>query len=96
MLRNAPPFAAWCVADPGPTLRQLRPGSAAHRFTLRRVRDTRVQLSSEQLRNGSPGSRILEPDRVSDTGSPMPHTSALLGFALVCLGLVLTPGPNMI
>src|SRR5256885_4055813 len=26
----------------------------------------------------------------------MPHTSALLGFALVCLGLVLTPGPNMI
>lgn len=26
----------------------------------------------------------------------MPHTSALLGFTLVCLGLVLTPGPNMI
>ncbi len=26
----------------------------------------------------------------------MPSTSALLGFALVCLGLVLTPGPNMI
>ena len=26
----------------------------------------------------------------------MPHTSALLGFALVCLGIVLTPGPNMI
>src|SRR3954462_9653677 len=26
----------------------------------------------------------------------MPHTSALLGFALVCLGLVLTPGPNMV
>ena len=26
----------------------------------------------------------------------MPHTPALLGFALVCLGLVLTPGPNMI
>ena len=26
----------------------------------------------------------------------MPHISALLGFALVCLGLVLTPGPNMI
>ena len=25
----------------------------------------------------------------------MPHTSALLGFALVCLGMVLTPGPNM-
>jgi threonine/homoserine/homoserine lactone efflux protein len=26
----------------------------------------------------------------------MPNTSALLGFALVSLGLVLTPGPNMI
>src|SRR5687768_8940834 len=26
----------------------------------------------------------------------MPHLSALLGFALVCLGMVLTPGPNMI
>lgn len=26
----------------------------------------------------------------------MPHSSALLGFALVSLGLVLTPGPNMI
>ncbi|WGR99020.1 LysE family translocator [Bradyrhizobium sp. ISRA443] len=26
----------------------------------------------------------------------MPHTSALLGFALICLGMVLTPGPNMI
>ncbi len=25
----------------------------------------------------------------------MPSTSALLSFALVCLGLVLTPGPNM-
>ncbi|MBR0697313.1 LysE family translocator [Bradyrhizobium lablabi] len=26
----------------------------------------------------------------------MPHTSALLGFALVSFGMVLTPGPNMI
>lgn len=26
----------------------------------------------------------------------MPHTSALLAFALVSLGMVLTPGPNMI
>ncbi|KJC39208.1 lysine transporter LysE [Bradyrhizobium sp. LTSP885] len=25
----------------------------------------------------------------------MPHISALLGFALVCFGMVLTPGPNM-
>jgi threonine/homoserine/homoserine lactone efflux protein len=26
----------------------------------------------------------------------MPHTSTLLGFALISLGIVLTPGPNMI
>src|SRR5438445_10086198 len=26
----------------------------------------------------------------------MPHLAAFLGFALVCLGMVLTPGPNMI
>jgi threonine/homoserine/homoserine lactone efflux protein len=26
----------------------------------------------------------------------MPHTSSLLAFALVCVGMVLTPGPNMI
>ena len=26
----------------------------------------------------------------------MPHLAALLGFALVSFGLVLTPGPNMI
>lgn len=26
----------------------------------------------------------------------MPHTSSLLAFALVSLGMVLTPGPNMI
>src|SRR5258707_8955471 len=26
----------------------------------------------------------------------MPHLSSLLGFALVSLGIVLTPGPNMI
>src|ERR1700684_1141228 len=26
----------------------------------------------------------------------MPHLTALLGFALISLGMVLTPGPNMI
>ena len=26
----------------------------------------------------------------------MPHATALLGFALISLGIVLTPGPNMI
>src|SRR6476469_1413957 len=30
------------------------------------------------------------------TSLPMPHLSSLLGFALVSLGMVLTPGPNMI
>jgi len=26
----------------------------------------------------------------------MPHIATLLGFALISLGVVLTPGPNMI
>src|SRR6476469_3692973 len=30
------------------------------------------------------------------TSLPMPHLSSLLGFALVSLGMVLTPGPTMI
>src|SRR5258708_40110510 len=30
------------------------------------------------------------------TSPPMPHLASLIGFALVSLGLVLTPGPNMI
>ena len=34
---------------------------------------------------------------LSPTASPaMPHITALIGFALVSLGMVLTPGPNMI
>src|SRR5215510_1476959 len=37
------------------------------------------------------GRRIIGKRRIE-----MPHTTALLGFALVCLGMVLTPGPNMI
>ncbi len=35
--------------------------------------------------------------RAFTLASPIvPHLPALLGFALVCLGMVLTPGPNMI
>jgi threonine/homoserine/homoserine lactone efflux protein len=34
--------------------------------------------------------------RVPACESAMPHLSALLGFALISLGMVLTPGPNMI
>src|SRR5258708_25458497 len=30
------------------------------------------------------------------TSPQMPHLTSLLGFALVSLGMVLTPGPNMI
>lgn len=54
-----------------------------------------MELYSEQLRDGDAIPRILESNHLPH-GSPMPHTSALLGFALVSLGLVLTPGPNMI
>jgi threonine/homoserine/homoserine lactone efflux protein len=40
-------------------------------------------------------SRTLEP-RSTSRESAMPHIATLLGFALVSLGIVLTPGPNMI
>src|SRR5258705_13332577 len=33
--------------------------------------------------------------RISRLRASMPHLASLLGFALVSLGLVLTPGPNM-
>src|SRR4030081_3175675 len=34
--------------------------------------------------------------RIPPVSPDMPHLSALLGFALVSLGMVLTPGPNLI
>src|SRR6185437_14020336 len=34
--------------------------------------------------------------RIPSASPVMPHFSALLGFALISLGMVLTPGPNMI
>jgi len=41
MLRSAPPFAAWCAADPGSIAAAVGPGSAEQRQeTLHRVRDT--------------------------------------------------------
>jgi threonine/homoserine/homoserine lactone efflux protein len=40
-------------------------------------------------------SRALE-SRIPSRESSMPHLTTLLGFALVSLGMVLTPGPNMI
>lgn len=40
-------------------------------------------------------SRALEP-RIPSRESLMPHITTLLGFVLVALGMVLTPGPNMI
>jgi threonine/homoserine/homoserine lactone efflux protein len=48
------------------------------------------------LRNGVAAGCGLENRRISARESPMPHFASLLGFALVSLGLVLTPGPNMI
>ncbi len=47
------------------------------------------------LRNDMRASRALE--RTYPRASlPMPHMTTLLAFALVSLGIVLTPGPNMI
>src|SRR5712691_6398065 len=40
--------------------------------------------------------RARKPAHLPPTSPPMPHLTSLLGFALVSLGLVLTPGPNMI
>jgi threonine/homoserine/homoserine lactone efflux protein len=41
---------------------------------------------------------IAAHDKFSSSSNeiPMPHLTSLLGFALVSLGMVLTPGPNMI
>jgi threonine/homoserine/homoserine lactone efflux protein len=50
------------------------------------------------LRHGIAGPLTLkqEPSSSRESKSEMPHTTALLGFALISFGLVLTPGPNMI
>lgn len=52
-------------------------------------------LLREQFQHGRATDNTLEVC-VSLARPNMPHTSALLGFALICLGMVLTPGPNMI
>jgi threonine/homoserine/homoserine lactone efflux protein len=49
-----------------------------------------------QLRNGLAAHRTLENTGNSPASPDMPATSALLGFAMIAFGLVLTPGPNMI
>jgi threonine/homoserine/homoserine lactone efflux protein len=40
--------------------------------------------------------RALEARKFLPASPAMPHLTSLLGFALVSLGIVLTPGPNMI
>jgi threonine/homoserine/homoserine lactone efflux protein len=40
--------------------------------------------------------RALETRKFLPASPAMPHLTSLLGFALVSLGIVLTPGPNMI
>jgi threonine/homoserine/homoserine lactone efflux protein len=49
-----------------------------------------------QLRNGIAATRALDNARPRAASPAMPHFSALLGFALISFGMVLTPGPNMI
>src|ERR1700687_6454858 len=48
------------------------------------------------LRNGVLPRCALENAQIPLASPPMPHLTSLLGFALVSLGMVLTPGPNMI
>jgi threonine/homoserine/homoserine lactone efflux protein len=49
-----------------------------------------------ELRNGFVARHALENACPQPHESTMPHLSALLGFALISFGMVLTPGPNMI
>ena len=49
MLRSTPQLVAWCAADPGSMLPGMGPGSAAHHFVLRRVRDTRPRYLTKHI-----------------------------------------------
>src|SRR6267378_1793934 len=55
-----------------------------------------MNCSRCNLRNDIAMLRALEMRKFSPRVLPMPHLTSLLGFALVSLGIVLTPGPNMI
>src|SRR6195256_844872 len=56
-----------------------------------------MNCSRCNLRNDIAILRALETRKISPPRVlPMPHLTSLLGFALVSLGIGLTPGPNMI
>src|SRR5260370_29381916 len=55
-----------------------------------------MNCSRCNLRNDIAMLPALETRKFRPRVFPMPHLPALLGFALVSLGIVLTPGPNMI
>src|ERR1700710_1196271 len=56
----------------------------------------RPNCSRCNLRNDITVGRALKTCTLLFTSLRMPHLSSLLGFALLSLGMVLTPGPNMI
>ena len=55
-----------------------------------------MNCSRCNLRNDIAMLRALEMRKFRLRVLPVPHLTSLLGFALVSLGIVLTPGPNMI
>src|SRR6266700_6327452 len=55
-----------------------------------------MNCSRCNLRNDIAMLRALETRKFRLRVLPVPHLTSLLGFALVSLGIVLTPGPNMI
>src|SRR6202171_5628940 len=55
-----------------------------------------MNCSRCNLRNDIAMLRALEARKFLPASPAMPHLTSLLGFALVSLGIGLTPGPNMI
>ena len=55
-----------------------------------------MNCSRCNLRNDIAMLRALETRKFLPASPAMPHLTSLLGFALVSLGIALTPGPNMI
>ena len=56
--RGATLFAARCAADPGSIFR-VGPGSAEHRYTMHRVRDTREGAPYAFARSGNTASILV-------------------------------------
>jgi threonine/homoserine/homoserine lactone efflux protein len=93
------------AVDRRPSFGQLWQGLVGHQLLSEYwiARSSRAMTAVEEIfdqhprriRNGIASRCALQEQRTANK-CPMPHLTSLLGFALVSLGLVLTPGPNMI